>query len=101
MNKLTGKEIIKKLEKSGITVDEFAFEDYDPQTLELGDIKEIEQVGGEGEGDHWHSVKFFKDHDVYLKVTGWYTSHNGTDFESWKSSVKEVKPKEKTITIYE
>jgi len=33
-------------------------------------------------------------------VTGWYASHNGTDFDGW-SDVKEVKPKEKTITIYE
>lgn len=63
--------------------------------------KEIDQVGGEDEGSHWHSVKYFKDHDVYIKVTGWYSSYNGTDFESWDEACSEVRPQQKTITVYE
>lgn len=60
----------------------------------------IEQYGGEGKGDTWYSVKYFPNHDVYLKVDGWYQSHNGTDFNGWED-VKEVKPQQKTVTFYE
>jgi hypothetical protein len=67
----------------------------------VGKWEEIEQIGGEGEGDTWFSIKYFNDHDVYLKVSGYYQSHYGTDFDDWDNAVKEVKPKEKTITVYE
>jgi hypothetical protein len=63
--------------------------------------EEVDQVGGEDEGSHWHSVKYFKDHDVYIKVTGWYSSYDGTDFESWDEACSEVQPQQKTITVYE
>lgn len=77
-----------------IKVDQF-FKDL------VGEWEEVSQHGGEGEGDNWYSVKYFKDHDVYLKVNGYYQSHYGTDFGSWKDAVKTVVPKEKVITIYE
>jgi len=101
MNKLIGKEIIEKLIEKGITVSDFAFENYYSKDLDLGPIEEVHQRGGEGMGDHWESVKYFKDHDVYLKVVGFYQSHYGTDFYDDWNCVREVKPKEKTITIYE
>lgn len=63
--------------------------------------EEVEQYGGEGQGDTWYSVKYFKDHDVYIKVNGWYQSYNGTEFHSGWDSCKEVKPSQKTITVYE
>jgi hypothetical protein len=63
--------------------------------------EEVDQVGGEDEGSHWHSVKYFKDHDVYIKVTGWYSSYNGTDFEDWDEACSEVRPQEKVITVWE
>lgn len=62
--------------------------------------KEVEQYGGEGKGDTWYSVKYFKDYDVYLRINGWYQSHNGTDFNGWED-VEEVRPQQKTITVYE
>lgn len=62
--------------------------------------EEVEQYGGEGQEDTWYSVKYFKDHDVYLRVDGYYQSHSGTDFESWDSAVSIVKPQQKTITVY-
>lgn len=91
-------EVLKnKIEK----VDNFAWEEYNEQTLDLGTIKEIDQVGGEGEGERWHSVKHFVDHDVYIKVTGHYSSYNGTDFWDEWDACREVKPQEKTITVYQ
>lgn len=95
-------EVLK--EKLGDTEDaisNFAYEDYDKDSLELGEIEEIHQEGGEGQGDHWESVKHFKDHGIYIKVVGFYSSYNGTDFcGGWESCCSQVTPKEKTITIY-
>lgn len=69
---------------------------------EIGLIwKEVDQYGGEGKGDTWYSIKYFKDHDVYLRVDGWYSSYYGTDFADWDDAVKEVRPQEKTIIVYE
>lgn len=63
--------------------------------------EEVDQEGGEDEGSHWHSVKYFKDHDVYIKVEGWYSPYEGTDFEDWDNACSEVQPQQKTITVYE
>ena len=67
--------------------------------LGLGEIVDIEQTGGEGQGDHWHQVWYFKDHDVYIKIIGDYTSYHGTEFYSGYG--EEVKPVEKIITVFE
>ena len=42
-------------------------------------------------------VLHFTDHDVYAKVKGYWSSYGGNKFES----MKEVKPTQKTITVYE
>lgn len=68
-------------------------------SIGIGEWEEVEQVGGEGEGDTWYSVKYFKDHDVYIKTTGFYSSYEGTEF--YDGYGEEVRPKEKTITVYE
>ena len=67
--------------------------------LGIGEIEEVEQYGGEGLGDSWYSVKYFKDHDIYIRTDGYYTSYNGTDFEQGYGN--QVFKKEKTITVYE
>lgn len=69
--------------------------------LDLGEVVNIETEGGEGEGEHWHSVQYFKDHDIYIKVTGHYTSYNGTEFYDGWDCCKEVRPVEKLVTFYE
>lgn len=112
MEKLTFSQIIKHVQKYyNDSVDDFAYDErrdfkntgnsFDYECPELGVMKEVEQVGGEGEGDTWYSVKYFQDHDVYIKVSGWYQSYNGTDFGDWNEACKEVRPVEKTITVYE
>ena len=62
---------------------------------------EVFQKGGEGEGDEWYSVKYFPQHDVYIRVDGWYQSHNGTEFYEGWGCCSEVRPQEKVITVYE
>lgn len=94
-------EILEVLKTKIDSVEDFAYEDYDANNLELGEIEEIHQEGGEGQGDHWESVKHFKDHNIYIKVTGFYSSYNGTDFYNEWDCCSEVVPKEKTITVYE
>ena len=128
MKKLTVKEILEIVE-TNYSVDTFAYDDFmetkDPSIYEtikndtkdwkdldwaaqqllitneigLGEVKEIIQVGGEDQGSDWYSIKHFKDHDVYIKTSGYYQSHHGTDFECGYG--EEVKPVEKTITVYE
>lgn len=68
-------------------------------SIGIGEWEEVDQYGGEGQGDTWYSVKYFKDHDVYIKTTGFYSSYNGTDF--YNGYGEEVKPQKKTITVYE
>ena len=67
--------------------------------LGLGKVVEVDQYGGEGQGDTWYSVKHFVDHDVYIKITGHYQSYNGTDFYNGYGC--EVRPQEKVITVFE
>jgi hypothetical protein len=62
-------------------------------------IEIVDQVGGEGEGDHWHSVFKVSEHykpDRYFYIPGYYASYNGTDIE-W-DDIYEVEPYEKTVT---
>lgn len=67
--------------------------------LGLGEVVEVDQYGGEGQGDDWWSVKHFVDHDVYIKIEGSYASYNGTEFYSGYGY--EVKPQEKVVTVFE
>lgn len=96
MNKLTAQEILDLIEEAGINVYEFAYGDFtSPEGV--GEFEEVHQYGGEGQGDHWESVKYFKDHDVYIRTLGWYSSYEGADFDDYGS---EVKPVERTVTFY-
>jgi len=94
-------EIIKALEAAEITVDEFAYGDFNSPVEGIGEIVEVYQEGGENQGSHWESVKHLVDQDMYVKVVGWYSSYSGTDFDSYDNDLRIVTPKEKVITVYE
>lgn len=66
--------------------------------LGLGEVEGVHQRGGEGQGTKWYQVWYFKDHDVYLRIDGHYTSYDGVDF--YDGYGYQVFPKEKTITVY-
>lgn len=80
MKKLTGKQIIQKL-TTNCTLSQIAYMDCDYEELGLGEVEEVEQVGGEDQGSTWYSVQHFTDHDVYIKIDGYYQSYAGTEFE--------------------
>jgi hypothetical protein len=64
----------------------------------FGDYKEVYSKGdreGGGEDSEW--VVHFLEHDIYLSVTGFYSSYNGTD---WDSDITQVAPYEQTIIVY-
>ncbi len=98
MNQLTAKEILEIIE-SKMTVEEFGYFDFNPEELELGEITEVEQYGGEGDGSTWYSVKYFKDHDVYIRTDGYYSSYHGTDFNEGYG--RQVVPKTIEKIVYE
>ncbi len=102
-NKLTASEIIEKFIELNYKVNDFAFNELDRDELidHNLDYDEVDQYGGTGQGDTWYAIKYFPQHDVYIKVDGWYSSYNGTNFDGWGHDVYEVRPKEKTITVYE
>ena len=64
-------------------------------------VEEIEQVGGEGEGEDYHVVFKITDkvsnEEVYIKFDGSYDSYNGTE---WYSKPYLVTPQEETIIVY-
>ena len=93
----TAQEILDIVKKN-MSIEEFAYNSYDPEELGLGKVEEVDRYGGRGQGDTWYSVKHFVDHDVYIKTEGYYSSYSGTDFEYGYGT--EVRPVEKTIIVY-
>ena len=98
---------ILDLLKEKMTVSEFAFGDFGRSSGRgrtfvegIGECDEVKHYGGEGKGEEWYSVKFFPDHDIYIKVEGYYSSYNGTEFDGGWRCCTEVRPQEKTIIIY-
>lgn len=43
-------------------------------------------------------IRYFENFGIYIKETGYYSSYHGTD---WNNDFEEVKPVQKTITVYE
>lgn len=97
-NKLTGEQILEKIQ-ANMSVQEFAYEDYSPEELELGEVKKVDSYGGPDKGSTWYIVQYFVEHDVYIRTDGWYSSYDGTYFDEGYGSV--VKPVEKMVTFYE
>lgn len=55
--------------------------------------------GGEGGAEYCESV--FKYGDKFYKVYYYYYSHQGYETHGISDTIKEVTPKQKTVTIYE
>lgn len=64
-------------------------------------VTQVEEWGGEDEGSSiGYTVKFDVDGEtIYLKITGYYDSWNGTDWDD--GTVRLVKPVERMVTFYE
>lgn len=95
-------EIIQKIKDSDVSIYELAYMDYDSNNLGLGPVSEVDQYGGEDKGSTWYSVQHFTDHDVYIKVSGYYSSYEGTEFYGgFDECCSEVKPVQKTVTVFD
>lgn len=101
MEKKTFAEIIAKLEELEIESYHLGHEDYDENALTeaLGEAEEVHSVGGpEGGGEYAERVILFKDHGVYIRITGYYASEDGTE---WDGDFEEVFPRKVINTVYE
>ncbi len=74
--------------------------EFHDQVSKLGNFQVVSEDDTDREGYNeekiW-KVYYFSDHDVYVKVFGWWSSHSGCRFER----MKEVKKVTKTIEVYE
>lgn len=95
---MNGKEIIEKLHELDINGWEFADEIDDHEVFGKSELVE-EEGGYEGAGEYVSRVRHFIDHNVYIRIEGFYSSYNGTDWDGHE--YEEVKPAQKTITVYE
>lgn len=66
------------------------------ELAKLGAYDLVDEYGGEGQGDDYYAIYYFKDHDVYVKFSGWYASHYGSEY----SDMEQVFPEEITVTKY-
>lgn len=92
-------EIRKRANKSGVDLGDFFAYELEGTDEVLGNIVKVDSEGDyEGGGEYAMKVLHFVNHDVYLKLEGVYYSYNGTE---WDDEVKEVRPFEKTVIVYE
>lgn len=107
MKKLTGDQIIEILNDNEDTGNEeglktgFGHNDEDIfNSVELG-LGKSESVYYDRQGSSYDTmvqVIYFKDHDVYISLSGYYSSQEGTE---WDGDYQQVYAKTKMITVYE
>lgn len=78
-------------------------EDVESCEFEGFTIEQVDKYGGEDQGsDYWFVVSITDGTDTqYFKYSGHYNSWEGTEWYDFDDFLKEVKPEEKTITVYE
>lgn len=93
------KEILAQLKELGYNEEDIGV-GLPPSLEKIGKIELKEDVGGEGEGDHRHVVYYLEDHDVFIRLNGYYTSYDGTTWDNI-SDLHEVFPQQRVITVFE
>lgn len=59
---------------------------------------EVDSSGAyDGDGESVKRILFFEEFDIYVQVSGYYSSFSGY---RWNSNVIEVFPKQKMVTFY-
>ena len=97
MEKLTFQQIVDLLDEN-YNLNDFKYL-HDENNGDLGDVKQVYHYGGSDKGTHYETVNHFVDHDVYIKLEGYYTSDSGVEYDGYY--YEEVKPKEKLVIVYE
>jgi len=96
--KYTAEQILLQLKLKGISNEDLGRQDVDWEETGLGTVALAEEHGGyEGQGEDCHKVYYFKDHEVYLRIDGFYASYEGSE---WDNDPYEVRPQQKQITVY-
>ena len=91
-------ELKDKIEKIGlgqIAEEDFNVKDIN-ENFSAEDFNLVYAEGG-GEGDGDYAERVFQHENVFVKITGYYSSYEGTDWDE----ISEVQPKQKTVTVYE
>lgn len=99
---MTYEEIVELIKKNYKRVDDFVECDGSDKYRPEGMIpfKEVYQEGGEGEGEHFETVKHFVEDDIYISIYGTYTSHEGVDYWDGWDSLQNTYPTEVTKIEY-
>ena len=69
----------------------------------IGEIQVVNRSGGYsdipeyGSGVDWEIVRYFSDHKIYIRLSGYYSSYDGLQIDNYD----EVKPVSKVIIVYE
>lgn len=95
IKKLTGEEIIQHL-VDNVEAGEFAWDDMEYDEI-LGQSNEIERIC---DYSSCHVVRYFTDHEVYIKLNGWYNSYESGEIYD-ENDYNVVKPIQKMVTFYE
>ena len=69
MNKLNFEEILDIL-KINLSVEEFAHYSDTSNMFNLGEMKGKYFNMEVWKGEDWYTIKYFKDHDIYIRVNG-------------------------------
>ena len=91
-------EILDEIKKQGISDDNFADGEMENPLPNIGEWKQVDIYGGEGQGDDYWAVNYFPEHDIYIKISGYYASYDGTTF--YNDCYSQVTPKEETVIVY-
>lgn len=70
---------------------------WNESQAKLGTYKRVHKDRIGDDKDITETVYYFADHDCYIQFSGYYSSYERTEYDTWL----EVKPVQKTITIYE
>lgn len=100
---MTPQEVLETL-KVGLESDPrlLGYEYFDPIELGLSDYDVVASGGGGADkGSDWYRVFHFPEYNTYIKVSAYYQSYSGADFEDWEDAVQLVIPTERKVIFYE
>jgi hypothetical protein len=100
-NKITTIELINEYAEilkqfPYITTPYDLYDEYVKNLLGLKELKLVAQHGGEGEGDNYWFVYYYKPTKEYIRFRGYYTSYDGRDIDTMEL----VEPVEVIVTEY-
>jgi hypothetical protein len=97
--KLTYDEILNILQKHYPRVNDFARQHEDIMIPGIGIMDEVRSPSPMYNAYHY-VIRYFIDHDVYMKVKGYNSSYTGFSVSDW-SDCEQVFPKEKKVLYFE